>query len=62
VVARLLAAGAICVGKTNMPELALGWWGYSKLHGTCHNPHSDGAHGNGCTTGGSSAGTAAGLA
>ncbi len=57
IVAKLLEHGAICVAKTNMPELALGWWGYNKLHGTCRNPLDPGA-----TSGGSSAGTASGIA
>ena len=57
IVAKVLGQGAICVAKTNMPELALGWWGYNKLHGTCRNPLDHGA-----TSGGSSAGTAAGIA
>lgn len=57
IVAALLAAGAICVAKTNMPELAMGWWGHNKLHGTCRNPRNASF-----TSGGSSAGTAAGIA
>ena len=57
IVAKVLEQGAICVAKTNMPELALGWWGYNKLHGTCRNPLDHGA-----TSGGSSAGTASGIA
>lgn len=57
IVTKLLEHGAICVAKTNMPELAMGWWGYNKLHGTCRNPRDPGA-----TSGGSSAGTAAGIA
>lgn len=57
VVARLRDAGAIVVAKTNMPEMALGWWGYNTLHGSCLNPRDAGA-----TSGGSSAGTAVGIA
>ena len=56
-VQRLLDAGAIPVAKTNMPEAALGCWGFSPLHGTTRNPVNPRY-----TTAGSSAGTAAAIA
>jgi aspartyl-tRNA(Asn)/glutamyl-tRNA(Gln) amidotransferase subunit A len=54
---RLLAAGAVLVGKTNLPEFAWGVLGDNPWHGMCHNPHRRGK-----TTGGSSSGSAAALA
>ena len=54
---RLEEAGALLVGKTNMPELAASLSGYNPLHGHCNNPH-----GLGFDTGGSSSGTAAAIA
>jgi len=54
---RLADAGAICLAKTNMPELACALNGYNPLHGHAWNPH-----GVGHSPGGSSAGTAAALA
>ena len=54
---RLIDAGAIVVAKTNMPEAALGIWGFSPVHGITKNPINENY-----TTGGSSAGTAAGIA
>ena len=57
VVQRLLDAGAILVGKTNLPEFAWGVLGQNQWYGTCHNPTHPGK-----TTGGSSSGSAAALA
>lgn len=54
---RLEDAGALCIAKTNMPELAAGNSGYNPLHGHAWNPH-----GAGYSTGGSSSGTAAAIA
>jgi amidase len=56
-VARLKAAGAIVVGKTNMPELAGDWQSYNDLAGTSRNPWDPSR-----TPGGSSGGTAGALA
>jgi aspartyl-tRNA(Asn)/glutamyl-tRNA(Gln) amidotransferase subunit A len=57
VVQRLVAAGAVVVGKTNLPEFAWGVLGTNEFYGTCLNPTHPGK-----TTGGSSAGSAAALA
>jgi Asp-tRNA(Asn)/Glu-tRNA(Gln) amidotransferase A subunit family amidase len=61
VVARLRAAGALLVGKTNMHELGINVTGLNPHHGTTRNPYDDRYH-----TGGSSSGpatvVAAGLA
>jgi Asp-tRNA(Asn)/Glu-tRNA(Gln) amidotransferase A subunit family amidase len=57
VVERLVDAGAVFVGKTNLPEFAWGVLGTNEFHGTCLNPTHPGK-----TTGGSSAGSAAALA
>ena len=57
VVQRLVDAGAVVVGKTNLPEFAWGVLGTNEFHGTCLNPTHPGK-----TTGGSSAGSAAALA
>jgi amidase len=62
VVRRLRAAGAVIVGKTNMPELAL--WGHltdSRTWGTTRNPW-DPARTPGGSSGGGAAAVAAGLA
>lgn len=56
-VRRLVDAGAVVVGKTNLPEFAWGVLGTNEFHGTCLNPTHPGK-----TTGGSSAGSAAALA
>ncbi|HSI97419.1 MAG TPA: amidase [Gaiellaceae bacterium] len=56
-VQRLLAAGAVLVGKTHLPEFAWSVLGQSPWYGTCHNPAHPGR-----TTGGSSSGSAAALA
>jgi aspartyl-tRNA(Asn)/glutamyl-tRNA(Gln) amidotransferase subunit A len=57
VVERLLGAGAVMVGKTNLPEFAWGVLGDNRWFGMCHNPARPGK-----TTGGSSSGSAAALA
>ncbi|MCC6846979.1 MAG: hypothetical protein IT294_00660 [Deltaproteobacteria bacterium] len=56
-VARLRAAGAIPLARTNMPDLGLRWHTASSLHGTTRNPWSARY-----TPGGSSGGEAAALA
>ena len=61
-VKRLRAAGAVILGITNMPELAL--WGHdtsSPTYGATRNPH-DATRGPGGSSGGSAAAVAAGLA
>lgn len=57
VVARLRAAGAVILGKTNMPLMAGDWQSYNDVFGTTNNPW-DVAR----TPGGSSGGCAAALA
>jgi len=57
VVARLKAAGAIRVGKTNVPEFAAGSHTFNTLFGATHNPYR-----RGLSAGGSSGGAAAALA
>jgi amidase len=57
VVARLKAAGAIRVGKTNVPEFAAGSHTFNPLFGATHNPYR-----HGLSAGGSSGGAAAALA
>ncbi|HEY0125541.1 MAG TPA: amidase [Blastococcus sp.] len=57
VVARLAAAGAIRVGKTNVPEFAAGSHTVNPLFGATHNPYR-----HGLSAGGSSGGAAAALA
>lgn len=54
---RLIDAGAIVYGKTNVPNLASDIQTYNKVHGTTHNPWSTQR-----TPGGSSGGAAAALA
>ncbi|MBA3376018.1 MAG: amidase [Actinobacteria bacterium] len=54
---RLLDAGAVLVGKTNLTEFAWGVLGDNQWYGTCRNPVQPGL-----TTGGSSSGSAAALA
>jgi amidase len=59
-VKRLRAAGAVVVGKTRMPELAI--WGFThSALGTTRNPH-DPARDPGGSTGGGAAAVAAGMA
>jgi Asp-tRNA(Asn)/Glu-tRNA(Gln) amidotransferase A subunit family amidase len=57
VVARLRAAGALLIGKTNMHEIGIGVTGLNPHHGTARNPHDPARH-----TGGSSSGSAAAVA
>jgi amidase len=57
VVARLRAAGAIRVGKTNTPEFAAGSHTFNPVFGVTHNPYR-----HGLSAGGSSGGAAAALA
>ena len=57
VVARLKDAGAIRVGKTNVPEFAAGSHTYNTVFGATHNPYR-----HGLSAGGSSGGAAAALA
>ena len=52
-----LVAGAVIVGKANLPEFAWGVLGDNPWYGTVHNPMHPGR-----TTGGSAAGNAAALA
>jgi Asp-tRNA(Asn)/Glu-tRNA(Gln) amidotransferase A subunit family amidase len=56
-VQKLLDAGAVLVGKANLPEFAWAVMGQNPFYGTVHNPVHPGK-----TTGGSSAGNAAALA
>jgi amidase len=57
IVKRLRAAGAVVLGKTNLPELAIYPWTESATFGTTHNPWDLNT-----TTGGSSGGSAAAVA
>jgi amidase len=57
VVARMRAAGAIIIGKTNTPEFGLGSHTFNPVHGTTRNPYDLSR-----TVGGSSGGAAAALA
>ena len=59
-VAKLRAAGAVLVGKTNVPELTLEGYTANLLHGTTRNPW-DPALTPGGSSGGGAAGVAAGL-
>ena len=56
-VQRLKAAGAIILGKTNVPEGLADWQSYNKVYGTTNNPWDLGR-----SPGGSSGGAAAALA
>mmetsp|Transcript_11203 Transcript_11203/g.29190 ORF Transcript_11203/g.29190 Transcript_11203/m.29190 type:complete len:482 (+) Transcript_11203:18-1463(+) len=56
-VSRLLDAGAIIIGKTNVPAHCLDWQAYNPVYGETLNPHDARA-----TPGGSSGGSAAALA
>jgi aspartyl-tRNA(Asn)/glutamyl-tRNA(Gln) amidotransferase subunit A len=58
--ARLRAAGAICLGKLNMTELAMGPFGENAHHGDVQNPWKTG-HVSGGSSSGSGASVAAGL-
>ncbi len=57
VVARLRAAGALLLGKTNMHEIGIGVTGHNTHFGTVRNPYNPAHH-----TGGSSSGPAAAVA
>ena len=57
---RLLEAGAICLGKLNMTELAMGPFGDNAHHGDVDNPWRAG-HASGGSSSGSAAGVAAGF-
>jgi amidase len=59
-VARLRGAGAIVVGKTNLPELAIFGFTESATWGVTRNPW-DSQHGTGGSSGGSASAVAAGL-
>ena len=56
-VARLVEAGAVRVGKTNVPEFAAGSHTFNPVFGVTHNPYR-----HGLSAGGSSGGAAAALA
>ncbi|HEY8509661.1 MAG TPA: amidase family protein, partial [Steroidobacteraceae bacterium] len=60
VVARLKEAGAIVIGKTNLPEFASDWQSYNDVAGTTNNPW-DLTRTPGGSTGGGAAALAAGL-
>lgn len=57
VVSRLKAAGAVILGKTNVPYMLQDWQSFNELYGTTNNPWDLGR-----TPGGSSGGSAAALA
>ncbi len=56
-IARIRDAGAIFIGKTNVPELGLGSQSYNDVHGTTRNAYDPAL-----TAGGSSGGAATGMA
>jgi amidase len=56
-IARIRAAGAIFIGKTNVPEFGMGSQSYNDVHGTTRNAHDPSL-----TAGGSSGGAAVGIA
>ncbi len=56
-VSRLKAAGAIIIGKTNVPSMLMDWQSYNNIYGTTNNPWNTSL-----TPGGSSGGSAAALA
>jgi amidase len=56
-IARMKAAGGICIGKTNMPELGLGSHTYNRLFGSTANAWDDSV-----SAGGSSGGAAVAVA
>jgi aspartyl-tRNA(Asn)/glutamyl-tRNA(Gln) amidotransferase subunit A len=60
VVARLKAAGLVCLGKLNMHAMALGATNHNADFGNCYNPHRP-THTPGGSSGGSGAAVAAGL-
>ncbi len=57
IVARTKAAGAVVLGKTNVPVALADWQSYNEIYGTTNNPFDTGR-----TPGGSSGGSAAALA
>jgi amidase len=57
VVQRLKAAGAIIIGKTNIPRAISDWQSFNEIYGTTNNPWDIS-----CSPGGSSGGSAAALA
>lgn len=57
VVARLIEAGAMIIGKTNMHEIGMGVTGSNPHFGVCRNPYDTNFH-----TGGSSSGSASAVA
>jgi len=59
-VERLIAAGAVIFGKTNVPLLLADWQSFNEIHGTCNNPW-DLERVPGGSSGGSAAALAAGL-
>ena len=59
-VERLLQAGAVLFGKTNVPRLLADWQTFNPIHGTSNNPW-DLARGPGGSSGGAAAALAAGL-
>ncbi len=59
-VARLKAAGAVIIGKTNVPEFAADWQSFNQVAGTSNNPW-DVARTPGGSTGGGAAALAAGF-
>src|SRR2546427_708842 len=60
VVERLLGAGAVIFGKTNVPLLLADWQSFNAIYGTTNNPW-DLARSPGGSSGGSAAALAAGL-
>ena len=60
VVEKYRAAGAVVIGKTNVPLLLADWQSFNSLHGTCNNPW-DLTRTPGGSSGGSGAALAAGL-
>src|SRR3989441_4233791 len=60
VVERLRAAGALPIGKTNVPEFGMGSHTYNKVYGTTVNPY-DVTKSAGGSSGGAAAALAAGL-
>src|SRR5215471_9540710 len=59
-IAELRAAGAIPIGRTNMPELGMRWHTASALHGLTRNPWSAG-HTAGASSGGDAVAVATGM-
>ena len=57
---RLMDAGAVIFGKTNVPELLADWQSYNEVYGTTNNPWDRGRSPGG-SSGGSGAAIAAGL-